>query len=342
MIPIFSGETADDVWVKVARAISDNGVAEQPSRAGLTRELLHAVLEILDPKQRWIPSRLPPVNPAFAIAESLWILWGHDDESLPLFFNPKFARFSGPGPVYAGAYGSRLRRAFGLDQLARAADALAANPATRQVVLQIWDAASDMPNPDGSERRADIPCNVLSLLKVRDGRLHWTQVLRSNDVVLGVPHNVVQFTILQEVLAGWLGIPVGPYTQLSDSLHAYAHDLNDVKAVSPVQALRSDDTLALPLRESRVVLEDLEERLGVMIRADLDRLTFEKVASPEELPPGYKSHFAVVCADAARRHGWNDLMDRSVAQCANPALQQMWERWFARNAARGDDRVEPG
>jgi thymidylate synthase len=332
VVPIFSGETADEVWVKVARAITASDVAEQPSRAGPTRELLHAVLEILDPRQRWIPSRLPAVNPAFAIAEALWVLWGRNDDSLPMFFNPKFADFSGPGPVYAGAYGSRLRRAFGIDQLTRAADALAGKPTTRQVVLQIWDAAADIPNSDGSERRADIPCNVVSLLKVRDGRLHWTQVLRSNDIVLGVPHNVVQFTLLQEVLAGWLGIGVGPYTQLSDSLHAYARDLEDVKAVSLVPAMRSDDSLALSLRESQPVLRDLEERLNIMIRRDLDRSTFEKVASGEGLPGGYRNHFAVVSADAARRHGWTDLMERSVAHCANPALQQMWDRWLARKA----------
>ena len=41
---------------------------------------------------------------------------------------------------------------------------------------------------------------------------------------LGVPHNFVQFTCIQEVLAGWLGVECGSYNQISDSLHVYDHN----------------------------------------------------------------------------------------------------------------------
>ena len=79
----------------------------------------------------------------------------------------------------------------------------------------------DLPDLDGSPANEDIPCNVLAMLKVRDGALHWTQVMRSNDLFLGLPYNIVQFTMLQEVLAGWLGVRVGPYNVVIDSLHVY-------------------------------------------------------------------------------------------------------------------------
>lgn len=45
--------------------------------------------------------------------------------------------------------------------------------------------------------------------------------MRSNDVHRGLPYNVVQFTTLQEVMAGWLGLEVGGYHHWSDSLHLY-------------------------------------------------------------------------------------------------------------------------
>ncbi len=171
-VPVFSGETADEVWTEIAMAFARGEGLDQPSRDGATRELLHSVLHISDPRQRWIPSRRPAANPAFAIAEALWIIWGRNDDALPVFFNPKFPQFNGPGPEYAGAYGHRLRRAFGFDQLIRAAEALTANRSTRQVVLQIWDADADLPPSDGSPRRGDVPCNVMAMLKVRDDRLH--------------------------------------------------------------------------------------------------------------------------------------------------------------------------
>ena len=81
-IPIFSGDTADEVWIQAATAFAGGSGREQASRDGPTKELLHSVLQISDPRQRWIPSRRPAVNPAFAVAEALWILWGRNDESI--------------------------------------------------------------------------------------------------------------------------------------------------------------------------------------------------------------------------------------------------------------------
>ena len=63
------------------------------------------------------------------------------------------------------------------------------------------------------------------MLKVRDGALEWTQILRSNDVFRGLPYNFVQFTMMQEIMAGWLNLRVGSYNQLSDSLHIYDSDI---------------------------------------------------------------------------------------------------------------------
>lgn len=65
------------------------------------------------------------------------------------------------------------------------------------------------------------------MFNIRDGRLDWTQIIRSNDIFLGLPHNLVQFTTLHEVMAGWLGVQMGSYNQLSNSLHLYEKDLRD-------------------------------------------------------------------------------------------------------------------
>ncbi len=48
--------------------------------------------------------------------------------------------------------------------------------------------------------------------------------MRSNDHFRGLPHNLIQFTTVQEVLAGWLGISLGSYHHYSDSLHVYESD----------------------------------------------------------------------------------------------------------------------
>jgi len=77
---LFEGTTADEVWLMAASKFEDaNAVREQSSRAGLTRELLGAVFTIKNPRQRWITSRQPAINPAFAIAEVVWIVSGRRD-----------------------------------------------------------------------------------------------------------------------------------------------------------------------------------------------------------------------------------------------------------------------
>jgi hypothetical protein len=64
---------------------------------------------------------------------------------------------------------------------------------------------------------------------VRDGALELIVYMRSNDVWLGWPYDVVMFTVLHEALAVDLGLALGQYTHVAGSLHLY--DRNSDKAV---------------------------------------------------------------------------------------------------------------
>src|SRR5690349_18815602 len=135
------GKTADDAWRAAAVLFRAGGPAySQGGRGGDTTELLHVLLEIENPRERWVSSRTPAINPAFALVEVFWIAAGRRDVSLPAFWNPRLPRFCGSSPEISGAYGYRLRNHFGIDQLDRVYRALEAKPDSRQTVLQIWDA----------------------------------------------------------------------------------------------------------------------------------------------------------------------------------------------------------
>src|SRR5438876_153418 len=125
---LFEGDSADDVWLQAAGSFQKGKGQEQASRAGRTQELLGAVFTIKDPRQRWIFSRKPTMNPAFALAEVVWIVNGRRDSSFLNYWNPKLPQFAGTGPLYHGAYGYRLRQSFHLDQLERVFNALRQNP----------------------------------------------------------------------------------------------------------------------------------------------------------------------------------------------------------------------
>lgn len=329
MIYSFEGETADEVWQHMADSFRSGAFREQPGRGGSTHELLHVVTSISDPRQRWVQSRRPPMNPAFALAEVVWILAGRNDVDFLEFWFSKIRQFIGERPYAYGAYGHRLRFHHGIDQLERAYQALRNNPNSRQVALQIWDAETDLPNQTGEPRSEDIPCNMLSMLKVRDGRLEWFQVIRSNDIYLGVPYNFIQFTMLQEIIAGWLGIGVGTYNQVSDSLHVYDRDAKNVTRSVPTHEEKNSDSIAVSKDISDQLFAELSRKLDDMRNPSLQVESLLGLAEWPSAPQSFKNMLLLLSSEAARRHHWHDLSKGLMAQCTNPGFIRLWDNWIA-------------
>lgn len=331
MTALFESNTADVVWRLAAmELLSEPSRASQKSRLGSVKEILHSNLHILQPRQRWISSRAPAINPAFAIAEVVWIIQGRNDADFINFWNPALPKYCGDVQEYHGAYGFRLRHNIGIDQIERAYQVLSKNPNTRQVVLQIWDGKIDLPSESASPAATDIPCNICSMLNVRNGRLEWTQIMRSNDLFLGTPHNIVQFTSLQEVLAGWLGLEMGSYYQLSNSLHAYENDLNKYHISNNHKPLSNTDNLALPKSVSQQAFKVLESAMDRLRSPDLEQEEFSSILEGKDLPEGYYNMLLVVAADSARRREWTEHSSNAISKCTNECLVQAWNQWHKR------------
>ena len=339
MLPYFEADSAEEMWPQLLSAFKETRAAMRSDdqnlvegRGGSTTELLHAFLHLRDPRQRWITARRPAMNPAFALAEVIWILAGRRDSAFVNHWNPILPQFAGDEKNYHGAYGSRLRNEHGVDQLERAYEALRANPENRQVVLQIWKPSLDLPDADGSPAARDIPCNVCSLLKVRDGQLHWAQIMRSNDLILGLPHNLVQWTMIQEVLAGWLELEVGSYTHFSDSLHVYERNWDSVEATSQpgYKSGRNTDDLALSRQHFDEIFPIVESKAEAMIQSNLRVEELIKAAHFAEAPRAYRNILLILAVDTARRHGWKEEVDAFADKCDNPVLKLLWANWLHR------------
>lgn len=327
MICSFVGESADTVWKEALASLKANG-ALQSSRSGNTQELLHANITITKPRNRWVFSRYPGINPAFAIVEAFWILSGRNDAEIVNFWNPALPKFAGNTSEYHGAYGYRLRTTFNkLDQLNRAYEALMENPDSRQIVLQIWNPNLDMPDEHGSPVSNDIPCNICAMPKIRNGKLEWLQIMRSNDIFRGLPYNLVQFTTLQEIFAGWLGLEVGHYHQVSDSLHYYEKDLPSFSIADNMSFAENNDSLALPKPEFDQLLITMMKSLEVLSSQHLSKDSFKSICLDADLPQSYQNLLLIAAADSARRRGWFDEAALAVEACTNKALRLAWSNW---------------
>ena len=204
-------------YVRGTHLIRSDGVLQQ-TRAGdalVVPEMV--VTTYTQPCQRVLFDPIRDANPFFHFFEALWILDGQQDVKTLAYFNARMAEYSDNGETYHAAYGHRLRSGPAGDQIVKAISILKANPSSRQVVLQIWDAARDL-----GAKVKDVPCNDMVKLRIVDGKLDLTVFCRSNDMIWGAyGANAVQFSTLQEYLAGAIGCEIGEYNQISCDFHAY-------------------------------------------------------------------------------------------------------------------------
>lgn len=203
----------------------------------------------------------------FAMAELMALVCGWNDVGWLARFNPSIARFSDNRRTFYGAYGYRLRYRH-CDQLQAAISKLQADPDTRQVVLNIWDA------DDCMATSKDLPCNTQLLLKIRGDELHLTVIRRSADVVWGVPYDHFQFAGLLHVLAPLVDCAPGTLTEVIDSLHIYHPDAGfyDVARIEHAKKAsekgRAGPLKYLPLIDSLVDLTEYFTDVRSCVEAD--------------------------------------------------------------------------
>ncbi|WNO49293.1 hypothetical protein [Achromobacter phage kwar_LB4] len=116
------------------------------------------------------------------------------------------------------AYGYRYRNHFGRDQLQDAINALQMDPSSRQIYISAWD-----PAQDGLLNRGEknVPCPAAFTLTVLNGQLHSSYFLRSSDLFVGLPYDMLTHSLLVTAIADSLGIQPGYISVLVSHAHMY-------------------------------------------------------------------------------------------------------------------------
>lgn len=214
---------------------------------------------ISNPRQ-WAPNmKGRRLNIFFALAEVVWMWSGNGSVDFIAFYNSSIRQFQDSElPYFHGSYGKRVRHAgyredghdrpempwttrniqgpdgswgvyagqedVEIDQIRAVVQKLSVDPQSRQAVISLWDPFKDN-LVVGSK---DYPCNNLVYNQIRENtatherELKTTVIMRSNDLILGTPYNMIQFAHLQALIAGTLGVEVGPYSVVANNLHMYA------------------------------------------------------------------------------------------------------------------------
>ena len=213
-------KTLDDVMRFALKKILTSGEPISPSK-GNCLELRGVLLEITNPLARL--SRSESRGQAFScLGELCWYLSGANELEFIEYYIPKYREFA-EGGILFGAYGPRiLNMRGGTNQLENIISILKLKSCSRQAVIQLFNAE------DINREHKDVPCTSTMQFLIRSNRLEMITTMRSNDVYLGLPHDVFCFTMIQEFVARKLNVGLGTYRHFVGSLHLYDHNRSAV------------------------------------------------------------------------------------------------------------------
>jgi len=208
----------DELYRAGILKIMNEGFDEYNERTGHHTKIIPGLTFELDKGFPLLTLRKIPIK--LFVAEQIWFIMGSKN---PDDFVNKFTKiwqdFTEQDGTIPAAYGYRWRHAFGRDQLGLLVEHLKGAPGSRHGVVITWDPREDgLGNPAAKK---NVPCPFTWTANVIANKLHIHSVVRSNDMMLGCPHDVAGFYLLLCILAAKLGVKPGKLTHTISNAHIY-------------------------------------------------------------------------------------------------------------------------
>lgn len=261
MAYLYTGQNMSDLYITLA-----NEVMLGQKVAG-TRERNNVTFVLEDPND-CIP--LPRgLSYSYMLGELVWYLKARNDVDFIKTFGPYWAQISDDGKTSNSAYGYIIFKKYGFDQYQQVIEQLRKDPSSRRAKINI-----NVPNPKSIETK-DEPCTIALDFLIRNGRLNCTAIMRSSDIWLGIPYDVIFFTTLQRMIAEELGVSIGEYTHFTASLHAYERDFPKILEMLKKYGGLPIGTMTAP-RLSVYWLNHYLDVLEKMVITDRNKADFKK------------------------------------------------------------------
>ena len=142
-----------------------------------------------------------------------WINQGHFNYT----YGERFCHY----PFALNQMSGQMRRVgFEYNQIDKVIQLLKKHPTSRKACISTWYPPADLGNDY-------CPCNMVMQIRVVNGKLDWTTVIRSLDVLRGLSENIFMFTLWQEYIANQLHIPLGDYYTVALNPHIYKDQIDN-------------------------------------------------------------------------------------------------------------------
>ena len=237
------GEGFSNLYIKLCSNLLEKGQIVSPRNMS-TQEIEGVIIKILNPRTRILNSDVRNISLPFAIGEWLWCITGRQDLEMIQYYAPSYFKYSDDGITLNGAYGPRIRKS--LDKVIKS---LQTDKNSRRAVIPIYS------EKDAGLDSKDIPCTISLQFLIRDNKLDMCTNMRSNDIYLGLPYDVFNFTMWQEYIACKLNINIGTYTHIVSSMHFYEKDRSKI-----VKAAESKNISEIVMQE--MPKDDIENQIN--------------------------------------------------------------------------------
>lgn len=269
------------LYRRLLAELMDRGVEETNARTGVKIKLLQGGQSFrLDMTNGLLPV---PGNrryfPRVAAAEVAWQLMGTQDPTFIVDKAPRlWEKFIEDGKLKT-AYGWRWRHAFGRDQLELLVRALRDDPTNRQLYVSAWDPGSD---GLGGPQPKNVPCPVgFSVSRFGDD-LHMSVFLRSSDVFVGLPYDVMGYALTLDAIAASVGCR--PATLHFTLAHAHLYEPHWPAVKACLGKLGSSDWYDLERAGTKADYQKASERWPSDCEPNLPGWTIDQVLAD---PDGY-------------------------------------------------------
>lgn len=224
-LPFFS--SFDDLLFSVYNKLLNQETLVDGKR-GKIRELLNFSATLLNPRSR-VSYSLDRRLVRSKFAELAWYLTKDADKKYIIPYIKAYSNEEAHSQKILGAYGPKIfgpRRKTLPSQFNRVIEQISTRESTKQAYLAISESRDYkvITKPSSSP-----PCTIGLHFIVRDGFLHLTAYMRSNDAYIGLPHDLFSFTMLQEIVAILTQKKLGNYTHVCTSLHIYEPQIEKVR-----------------------------------------------------------------------------------------------------------------
>lgn len=213
---IIKTDNINDAWQQWYDILHNQNESNNSRDGGVVGEVLNSITVLTKPTNNILTNEIRGMSIKYAIGEMLWYLSGNKSLSEIQKYTKNWDRMSDDGETVNSNYGNCIKYKYGFNQWEYVKVLLQEYPDTRQAVIHIKEASD--------KESRDINCTVYLQFFIRNGKLYMTSSMRSNDIWLGFPYDVFQFTCMQILMSMELGIPLGEYTHIANSLHLYGRN----------------------------------------------------------------------------------------------------------------------